>query len=310
MLTYIIRRLLWMPILLFFVSLFTFTLGFYGPGDPVEVRLGIKYNPETAERLRTELGLDRPFLVQYSDYMTGFVTGDLGESLTKYPGYPVGQLIKNKIWISAQLGIAAFIVFTSLGIPLGLLAALKQGTWMDTAIVSFTLLFVSLPVFITAPFLILFFAVWLGWLPTGGWDGFFDTHIIMPALVLGLPGIAGLARLTRASTMDVLGQEYVRTARAKGLHEVTVQVRHVIKNAMIPIITVLGLGLGTLVEGAFIAETFFGIPGIGQLAVDSLFARDYPIIMALTLLVAISFVLANLMVDILYGYLDPRIRYT
>ena len=307
MLVYAARRLLWLPFLLAIVALITFTLGVYGPGDPAEVRLGAKATPVAVQRLREEMGLDRPFLVQYGDFMWGAVRGDFGESYA-LAGRRVSEVIGRKIWISAQLGAAAMLIGVGLGIPLGLVAAYKQGTWMDTALVSFALFFYATPVFITAPFLILLLALELQLLPTSGWGGLLSTRIIMPALVMGLPGVAGMARLTRASALEVLGQEYVRTARAKGLSEVAVQGRHVLRNAMIPILTVLGLSMATLVEGAFITETIFGIPGIGRFAVDSIFNRDYPVIMALGMIVAAAFVTANLLVDVLYGVLDPRIR--
>ncbi|MCS7206855.1 MAG: ABC transporter permease [Dehalococcoidia bacterium] len=308
MLVYIVRRLLWLPVLLASVTFVTFVLGRYGPGDPVQVRLGTKYTPEAAARLRREMGLDRPLLVQYLDYIRKAVRGDLGESYT-YPGRSVSSLIGKRIWVSAQLGCAALLIGIILGIPLGLLAAYRQGTWLDTALVSGALFFYSMPVFITAPFLILVFAVRLDLLPTSGWQGFFSPHIVMPALVMGLPGVAGIGRLTRASALEVLGQDFVRTARAKGLPETLVQTRHVLRNALIPVVTVLGFSLAGLVEGAFITETIFGIPGIGRLAVESIFRRDYPIITALVMIFAVSFVLANLLVDILYAVLDPRIRY-
>lgn len=308
MLVYIARRLLWLPFLLLAVSLVTFTLGLYGPGDPVKVRMGARYNPEAGARLRSEMGLDRPFFVQYTSYVWNSLRGDLGESY-RYPGQEVGNLLAKKVWVSVQLGFAALLVGAVVGIPLGVLAARKQGTWMDSAIVSFTLVFYSTPVFITAPFLMLLLAVKFHVLPVSGWQGLFSPSIVMPALVLGLPGTAGLARLTRASTLEVLGQDYIRTARAKGLTEFLVQWRHVLRNAFIPILTVLGMSLATLVEGAFITERLFGIPGVGNLAVDSIFQRDYPVIMAITLMVAVVFVLANLLVDLMYAVLDPRIRY-
>ncbi|MSQ13080.1 MAG: ABC transporter permease [Dehalococcoidia bacterium] len=306
---FIVRRLLWLPFLLLIVSLVTFALGTYGPGDPVEVRLGTRANPQTVARLRRQMGLERPFFVQWGDYVRKALKGDFGESLT-YRGQTVGGLVAKKIWVSARLTFAAMFIGIGLGIPLGLLAALKQGTWLDGALVSFALFFNATPVFITAPFLIILFALKLHLLPTSGWDGLFSTKIIMPALVMGLPGIAGLARMTRASAMEVLGQDYIRTARAKGLSEFTIQVRHVLRNALIPVITILGLSLAGLVEGAFITETIFGIPGIGRLAVESIFHRDYPVIMALTLIPACALVMAVLISDVLYAVVDPRIRYT
>ncbi|MFQ5860277.1 MAG: ABC transporter permease [Dehalococcoidia bacterium] len=305
---YVARRLVWLPFLLLGVSLVTFSLGHYGPGDPVQILMGQYQNPEAVQRIRQERGLDRPFVVQYVTFITKALRGDLGESF-QYRGQPVGSLISKRIWVSMQLGAAASVIALSLGVLLGFFAALKQGSWLDTATVSLTLFFYSLPVFITAPFLLLVFVIWLSILPSHGWQGFFHLSIVMPALVLGTPGIAGIARLTRASTLDVLHQDHVRTARAKGLRELTVRSRHILRNALIPVFTVAGLSLGTLVEGAFITETIFGIPGVGRLAIEAFFSRDYPIIMALTLILAIAFVIANLIVDIGYRFLDPRIRY-
>ena len=305
--TYVARRLLWTPVLLLMVSFITFSLGRFGPGDPVQTMLGPRASPEAVTRIRQQYGLDDNIAVQYTRYIGGVVKGDFGESF-KYRGRSVGELIAKRIPVSAQLGLAALIISVGLGIPLGLLAALKQGTGKDTAIVAGTLLGQSLPVFLTAPVLLLLFALRLDLLPTHGWNGFFSTSIILPALVLGIPGVAILTRLTRASTLDVLGQDYIRTARAKGLSEGMVRSRHVLRNALIPIVTTLGFSLAGLASGSFIVEGFFGIPGIGLLAIESLFARDYPIIMALTLIGTTLFVLANLLVDLVYPYLDPRIR--
>ena len=294
--------------LLVAVSLMTFTLGRFGPGDPVQIWMGQYNNPEVAERLRQQYGLDRPFFVQYGIYVKDALQGDLGESF-QYRGRGVSELLKSRMWISLQLNVAAMIIAVGLGVPLGFFTALKQGTWLDTATVSVTLLFMSVPVFLTAPGMLIIFALWLDLLPTHGWGGFFDQRIIMPALVMGIPGVAFLTRLTRASTLEVLSQEYVRTARAKGLNEFAVGHRHILRNALIPIFTMLGLSLATLMTGTFIVEGFFGIPGMGRLAIESFFARDYPIIMALTLIIAAAFVLANLLVDIGYRFIDPRIRY-
>ena len=305
---YVIRRLMWTPVLLIAVSLVTFTLGRFGPGDPVQIWMGQYSNPEVVERLRQQYGLDKPFFVQYGIYIKDALQGDLGESF-QYRGRAVSELLRNRMWISAQLNIAAMIIAVGLGVPLGFFTALKQGTWLDTATVSTTLLFMSVPVFLTAPGMLIVFALWLDLLPTHGWGGFFDQRIIMPALVMGVPGIAFLTRLTRASTLEVLSQEYVRTARAKGLNEFVVRHRHILRNALIPIFTMLGLSMATLMTGTFIVEGFFGIPGMGRLAIESFFARDYPIIMALTLIIAAAFVIANLLVDVGYRFIDPRIRY-
>ncbi|MEE9262137.1 MAG: ABC transporter permease [Dehalococcoidia bacterium] len=305
---YIIRRLAWTPILLLIVALITFLLGTYGPGDPVEILQGQYNNPEAVERIREQRGLDRNVFVQYGIYVKNVLQGDLGESF-KYRDRTVAELIGKRIWVSAQLGLAASIISLALGIPLGLYTAMKQGTWIDVTTVSITLFFMSLPVFITAPVLLLTFGLWMGILPIQGWGGFFDTRVVMPALVLGIPGVAVMTRLTRASTLDVLSQDYVRTARAKGLGEFLVRRRHILRNSLIPVFTVVGLSLATLVEGSFITEAYFGIPGIGSLAIESFFSRDYPIITALVLIIAAAFVVANLIVDIGYRFLDPRIRY-
>ena len=305
---YIVRRLIWTPFLLLAVSFITFSLVRFGPGDPVQVLMGQYSNSAAVERIRHLQGLDKPILEQYGIFLKNALRGDLGESY-RYRGTDVSELIAKRIWVSAQLGIAAMLISLGLGVPLGFFTALKQGTWLDTATVSVTLFFMSIPVFLTAPGLLLVFALWLDVLPTHGWGGFFDTRIIMPALVMGIPGVAGLTRLTRASTLEVLTQDYVRTARAKGLREFVVQYRHVLRNSVIPIFTVLGLSLATLVSGAFITEWYFGIPGVGLLAIGSFFSRDYPVIMALVLIIAVAFVVANLIVDIGYRFLDPRIRY-
>jgi len=305
---YIVRRLIWTPILLLAVSFITFSLGRFGPGDPVQILMGQYSNPEAVERIRHQMGLDKPVLVQYGIYLKNTFRGDLGESY-RYRGRDVGELISERIWVSAQLGMAAIFISLALGIPLGFFAALKQGTWLHTLTVSVTLVFVSVPVFLTAPGLLIIFSLWLDILPTHGWGGFFDTRIIMPALVLGVPGVAGLTRLTRASTLEVLTQDYVRTARAKGLRDLVINHRHILRNALIPIFTIVGLSLAGLVSGAFITEGIFGIPGIGRLAIESFFSRDYPVIMALGLIIAAAFVLANLIVDIGYRFIDPRIRY-
>ena len=212
------------------------------------------------------------------------------------------------MWVSAQLNLAALFLSVGIGVPLGLFAALRQGTIWDTATVALTLLGQSIPVFLTAPVVLLIFALKLDILPTHGWGGFFDTRIILPAVVMGVPGIAIITRLTRASTLEVLGQDYIRTARAKGLSEFLVQRRHVLRNALIPVITMLGFSLAGIAFTSFIVERFFGIPGIGNLFIESIFSRDYPIINAVIIIGTTMFVIANLIVDLLYPCLDPRIR--
>ncbi len=307
MAAYIARRLAWVPFLLLIVTFITFTLGRFGPGDPVEVLMGQHYNPEDAQRIRHQLGLDKNVFAQYGIYVKDVFHGDFGESY-KFRGRTVWELIQKRMWVSAQLGFAALIISVGLGIPLGLFTALKQGTWLDTATVAATLFGQSMPVFLTAPGLLLIFALKLAILPDHGWGGFFDTRVVLPALVLGIPGVAIITRLTRASTLDVVNQDYVRTARAKGLPEGIVRRRHILRNALIPVATNVGFSLAGLIGGAIITERFFGIPGVGNLSVESLFARDYPVIMALTIIGTTVFVLVNLVIDLIYPLLDPRIR--
>ena len=305
---YIARRLLWLPFLLFAVSFITFTLGRFGPGDPVEVMMKERFNPEAAARLREKFGLDKNFFVQYRDYMWGVLHLDLGESY-RYRGRPVGPLIAAKIWVSFQLNAAAMIVSLGIGLPLGFWIAHRQGTWQDPTVVSISVFLMSIPVMVTIPVVLWVGCLKLGWIPCGGWGGFFDTRIIAPAIVMGIPGIAGLMRLMRASTLDVMGQDFVRTARAKGLSELVVDSRHVLKNALIPIVTILGFALAGMLSTGFITETILGIPGVGRFVLQSIWDRDYPVIMAVTLIGASAFVIANLIADIAYTVIDPRIRY-
>jgi peptide/nickel transport system permease protein len=306
--TYAARRLIWLPFLLIIVTFVTFALLRVGPGDPVQVWLGQHQNDEVRERLRAQLGLDDPLVVQYVRYIEGVVMRlDFGESY-RYRGTPVSELLVKRMPVSLQLNLAALIITLGIGIPVGLYAALKQGTGVDNVVVAIALAFQSLPVFITIPILLLVFALRLDVLPTGGWDGFFSPNIVMPAVVMGVPGIAIVVRLVRASVLDVLGQDYIRTARAKGLTEQTVRWRHVLRNALIPVATSFGFMLAGLTGGTFIVERAFGIPGVGDLALLALNARDYPVLMAFAIVGASIFVLANLLVDLTYPLLDPRIR--
>jgi ABC-type dipeptide/oligopeptide/nickel transport system permease component len=308
LLPYVLRRLLWAPFILIAVSFIAFTVTRFGPGDPISVAMGQYRDPEALARVRHEKGLDKPLLDQYRIYMTGVLHGDLGESLS-HRGYTVSEVIFPKMWVSARLGLVALIITFGIGIPAGVLAALRQGTWVDPASISTYLFFQSVPVLVTVPVMQLVLVLNLHWLPTGGWDGIFSTRIIMPALALSLPGIAGVARLMRATTLDVLKEDYVRTARAKGLREFTVVSRHVARNALLPMTTVIGISLVTLLEGAFFTETLLGIPGIGWEAFQSVTSRDYDVILGLTLVLATAFILANIVIDIAYTFIDPRVRY-
>jgi len=308
LLPYVIRRLLWAPIILLAVSFIAFGITRFGPGDPLRVAMGQYSNPAALERVRHEEGLDKPLFQQYGIYLKNLAHGKLGESFT-YRNRDVSELIFPRIWVSAQLGLVALLIVFAIGIPLGIFAALRQGTWADPFSIGLLLLFQSVPVLITVPVMLLVFTLKLHWLPAAGWGGVFDSRVVMPALALSLPGIAGIARLTRATTLSVLKEDYVRTARAKGLHEFTVVSRHVFRNSLLPLVTVVGISLATLVEGAFFAETLLGIPGIGQFAFNSVQGRDYNVLLALALVLTTTFIIANIAIDIAYTIIDPRVRY-
>jgi ABC-type dipeptide/oligopeptide/nickel transport system permease component len=305
---YILSRLMWIPFLLISVAFITFFLGRFGPGDPIEIMMGTKYDPIVAERIRSEMGLDRPIISQFGSYLKNASQGDFGESL-RYRGRSVSDLIGPKLIVSAKLSFVSLLISILIGLPLGFLIAHKQGTWIDPFIVTISVTFMSIPIMITIPALL-----WIGCLktdlvPCSGWGGLFDKRIIIPALTMGIPGIAFMIRIMRASTLDVLGQDYIRTAKAKGLNFFTISNRHVLRNSMIPIVTILSFALAGILGGAFITETILGIPGIGRFSVESIFNRDYPVIMAITLIGAVAFILANLVADISYSIIDPRIRY-
>ena len=306
---HILRRLLWMPFLLGIVSAITFLLGTYGPGDPVQVMLGSKYDEVTAERLRDSLGLNRPVIVQYADYISNAMRGDFGESL-RFRGRSVSSLLVSKMWVSFQVNLAAMVVSLSLGLPLGFWIAHRQGSWVDPASIALSLMLMSIPIMVSIPLVLWALCLKLHWVPCAGWGGLFDLRIIVPAITMGIPGIAGLARLMRASTLDVMGQDFIRTAHSKGIHPITVDYRHVLRNAIIPIITILSFSLAGMLTTGFITERLLGIPGVGDFAIQSIFNRDYPVIMAFTLILSAAFVIANLLADIAYTFVDPRIRYS
>lgn len=305
---YIARRLLWLPVLLFATSIVTFTLVRFGPGDPAEIILGARYDEQAAQNIRRQLGLDKPFSVQYATYMWGVLRGDFGESY-RYRGRPVSELLFPKMWVSFQVNAAAMIVSLAVGLPLGFYIAHKQGSWQDPVAVTIALVMMSIPVMISIPVALWGLCLKLQWVPCSGWGGFWDLRIIVPALTLGIPGVAGLARFMRASTLDVLGQDFIRTAKAKGLTQFAVDSRHVLKNAMIPIVTLLSFALAGMFVTSFIVEFILGIPGVGNFTIDSVFNRDYPIIMAMGIIGSAAFVIANLLADITYAFIDPRIHY-
>lgn len=307
MLAYIVRRLLWTPVLLSLAAFFVFMMGTCAPGDPAELVLGPRATPEAVDKQRERMGLNDPYPVRYLRYIGGVVKGDFGDSYN-YIGRTVLEVIGPKLWVSVQLNIAALIVASALGLPLGFYAAKRQGTAFDPAIVIVMLVLYAMPVFFTAPFLILFFSSNLHWVSAAGWNGFFSTQIILPAITLGVPGAAVFVRHMRASTLEVIGQEYVRTARAKGMSNFVVNYRHVARNALLPIMTLLGFTIAGMFGGSLIVELIYGIPGAGRASLDAIFQRDFPILTALVLLGAIMLVLANLIIDIAYTVVDPRIK--
>ena len=307
MLVYILRRLLWTPVLLLLAAFFVFFMGTVAPGDPAELRLGNRATPERVDRLREQLGLNDPLPIRYMRFIGNALKGDLGESYV-FQGKTVTSLIGPRLLVSLQLNIAASIVALGIGLPLGFYAAKRQGTKTDPAILISMLILYAMPVFFTAPFLILFFAVKLHWVPASGWNGMFSTQVILPALTIGIPGAAIFVRHMRASTLEVIGQEYIRTARAKGMSNFVINYRHVARNALLPIMTLLGFTLAGIFGGSLIVELIYGIPGVSRLSLDAIFQRDFPVLTAFVLLGSLMLVLANLVIDIAYTIIDPRIR--
>ena len=306
----IIRRLFWLPFLLIILTIITLALAYYGPGDPVQVMLGPRAPKEAADALRQQLGLNDPFPVYVVKYISKALQGDLGESY-KYRGQPVGPLIWERLGVSAQLNVAALLIGTAIGIFLGTIAGLFRNSWVDYGIISTVVLLDSIPTFaITLPLLYLVAVRWR-LLPPGGWQGLLDVRAILPIAILSLGPMTVFARQTRANLLEVIGQDYIRTARSKGLPETMVITTHALRNSLIPLTTLFGLALGgSLIGGSFFMETLLGIPGIGRLAFETFLARDYPVITALVILTAATIAVANLVVDVAYAYIDPRIRAT
>jgi peptide/nickel transport system permease protein len=306
MLTWTARRILAVVPVLFGVTLAVFSMLFLVPGDPVKMMLAeFVTNPDQVAQMRAQLHLDEPILTQYGRFVAGAVRGDLGVSIRSRR--PVTTEIGENVASTTQLALAAMLVAVTLGVPLGLLAALSRNSWLDVASMGGALLGVSMPSFWLGLLLIFVFSLHLAWFPaTGGGD---LHHLVLPAVTLGMIAAAIIARLTRSSMLEVLGQDYVRTARAKGLGGFSVVVRHALKNALIPIITIFGLQFGNLLAGAVIVETVFSRPGLGRLIVGGILNKDFPLVQGVVLFVATTYVLINLLVDVAYAYADPRIRF-
>ena len=305
---YVIRRLLWTVPVIIAISILVFLLLRLAPQDPIDSLLGQRYDEEIAERLRAKYGYDRPLHIQYLKYVQNLFQGDLGVS-TKHGDFSVAEVIIPKIRVSAGMGIMAMILVFGLGIPVGVYAALVRGSFLDPLIIGFWLLIDSIPVFVSAVVAPWLFALQLGWVDLT-YEGVLHPNIILPVFVMSLPGVAGVARLMRASVIQVSNEEYVRTARAKGLRERTVVVSHVVRNALLPMITAIGLSLPGLFAGSLFVELLFGIPGIARESLQAVLGFDFDVVLGLVLFGSVLFVLANILIDIAYGFIDPRIRIT
>jgi ABC-type dipeptide/oligopeptide/nickel transport system permease component len=304
---YTIRRVLWAIPVLFAISVIVFLILRLAPNDPVDSILGRNaYQEDVANRLREKYGYDDPLPVQYVKYMQNLLQGDLGLSVN-HQSFTASEVIWPKIWTSTQINFFALLIMFGLGIPIGVYAAMARGTFVDPLVISTWLLLDAIPTFVMAPIAIYFFATELG-LVGLTWEGVYSPNIILPVLIIALPGVAGIARFMRASVIAVLGEDYVRTARAKGLRESTVIVTHITRNALLPMITVIGLSLPGITGGALFVELFFGIPGIGREALSAATTPDYDVILAIVLFGSTLFVLANIAVDVVYGVIDPRVR--
>ncbi len=313
MFAYIIRRLIATIPVMGIVAIFVFSLLYLAPGDPAAIIAGDLATAEDIARIHHQLGLDQPFLVRFGQWAWGVLHGDLGISI--FTNLPVWTLIQQRLEPTAALTISTLILSIAVAVPMGVLAAWRVGTWVDRAVMGFAVLGFSLPAFVLAYLLILVFSVEFDWLPVQGYvsirDGVipFLQHLVLPSTALGLIYAALIARITRTSMLEVLSQDYIRTAQAKGLATHNVLIGHALKNAAVPIATIIGIGVALLISGVIVTETVFAIPGIGRLTVDAILRRDYPIIQGVILLFSAAYVIVNLLVDLSYTFLDPRVRY-
>ncbi|HEX2914740.1 MAG TPA: nickel ABC transporter permease [Chloroflexia bacterium] len=309
---YVLRRLLILIPVLVLVSVIVFLIAHATPGDPIRTILGEEATPESVQELRTKLGLDQPLPVQYALWAQRAVTGDFGKSLRD--GQPVTQAILERLPATIELGLAAVLFSLLIALPLGIISAVKRNTWADGFATFFSLLGVSIPNFVLGILLILFLSYYWRIFSPGGYVPVEEDlgenlkHLVLPAITLGAASAAVNTRQLRSAMLDVLSQDYIRTAHAKGLRSGLILTRHALRNALIPLVTVVGLQIGTVLEGAFVTETIFSWPGIGQLAVKSIGNRDYPVIQGVVLLSALIYMTINLLVDISYTLIDPRIK--
>lgn len=313
MIGYIFRRILAVIPVVLCVAIFVFLLLRLTPGDPAAILAGDAATPEQLEKIRTSLGLNEPLLTQFVTWAGRLADGDLGISLIS--NVPVTELIGQRIWPTINIAVMTITLAVLIAVPMGVLAAWRHRTWTDYAVMAFSVLGFSIPVFVIGYLFIQVFSLQLRWLPVQGYTapsqdfGKFLARAILPCLTLATIYIALIARMTRASMLEVLGEDFIRTARAKGLMEKAVLFRHALRNASVPILTIIGTGFALLISGVVVTESVFNIPGIGRLTVDAILARDYPVIQAMILLTSAVYVLINLMIDVAYSFLDPRIRY-
>ncbi len=305
MLRYILHRILMLIPVLIGVTLVSFSLLHMVPGDPAEVLAGLEATREDVDRIRRVHGLDQPLVVQYLHFVGNAARGDLGISIQSR--HPVRELLFQRLAFTLQLSLLSILVASAIGLLAGIISSTRRYSLFDTASMLGALFGISMPIFWLGLLLILVFAVKLHWLPSGGTGGL--RYLILPAIALGSASAAVIARMTRASMLEVTRQDYIRTARATGYRESVVIFRHGLKNAMIPVLTVFGLEFGTMLGGAVLTETVFSLPGIGRLLVEGIFARDYPVVQGAMIVVATTFVLVNLLTDVAYALFDPRIRY-
>ena len=314
MVAYIFRRILATIPVLAVVAIFVFLLLHLTPGDPATVIAGDYASPEDVERIRERLGLNKPLHIQFFGWTERLIHGDLGTSI--FSQLPVSHLIAQRIEPTIALALTTIIFAVTIAVPLGVLAAWKSGTWIDRSVMIFAVLGFSVPIFVIAYSMIWGFSIKLHWFPVQGYksifkDGFipFIKHITLPTIALGFFYIALIARITRATVIEILSEDYIRTAYAKGLIPKIVLFRHALKNASVPIVTIIGIAVGLLLGGVVVTESVFNIPGLGRLTVDSILRRDYPIIQGMMLFFSGIYVMINLLVDISYSFLDPKIKY-
>ena len=313
MLGYLLRRVLAAIPVMGVVALFVFLLLRLTPGDPAAILAGDNATPEQLERIRVSLGLNQPIYIPFFTWIDKLLHGDLGVSLIS--NVPVLKMIGQRIEPSISIALSTIILSILIAVPLGVVAAWKHGTWIDRFVMGLSVLGFSVPVFVIGYVLIQIFAIDLRWLPVQGFRsitagfGPFLERLVLPTLTLSFIYVALIARMTRAAMLDVLGEDYIRTARAKGIGEIAVLLRHGLRNAAVPVITVIGSGFALLISGVVVTESVFNLPGIGRLTVDAVLARDYPVIQAMILLTSLLYVTVNLLIDVAYTLLDPRIRY-